>query len=228
MEQPSQIDPIRVFIVDPHPVAVRGLLRLLSHEEDLTHAGHAPDVEAALQRLSQEACNVVIVGVSAWSTNVLKEVWNLKTKRPELPLLILSSCGHTRLGVEALHAGAEGYVTKEASLDELLDAVRKVATGTPYMSRSVKEALVQTVDGQGGLLGPKCLSPREDQVMRKLVNGMRIGEIASELGLSPKTISTYRQRVLEKLRLNDTCELVTYAMRHGLTGSPEAEADGDS
>jgi DNA-binding NarL/FixJ family response regulator len=148
--------------------------------------------------------------------NGLEALRAIKALRPDLPVLILSVHSEDQYAVRALRWGASAYLTKDSATEELLKALAAVLRGRRYIGTSLAEKLVEALDGLGGRPAHETLSDREFEVFERLARGRTVGEIAAELFLSPKTVSTYRRRVLEKLNLETTAQIIHYAARNGL------------
>ena len=216
---------IKVLIADDHAVVRRGLRDILENQADMTVAGEAARGSEVLEMSRREHWDVAILDLAMPGKSGLDLLKQLKAERPELPVLILSVHPEEQYALRALKAGASGYMTKEMAPEQLVAAVRKVVAGGRYVS----EALAQKLAGRvaDGVSGPphESLSDREFQVLRMIGTGMTVGEIARVLFLSPKTISTYRKRVLTKMGLRTSAELIHYAIRHGLADPGSAPPD---
>ncbi len=207
---------IKILIADDHAIVRRGLKQIVAEGPNMAVMGEAQNAKAVLELIRKENWDVVVLDITMpgkWGLDVLKE---LKIERPKLPVLVLSMHPEDQFAVRALKAGAAGYMTKESAPEELVEAIRKVFAGGKYVSPSLMEKLVSDleIDTQKPL--QETLSDREYQVMRRLAAGKTVGEIAEELSLSVKTISTYRTRILEKMRMSTNAELIHYAIRNGL------------
>ena len=207
---------MRVLIVDDHAILRRGLKALLADEFHGAAFGEASDTRQALEQLQKKEWDVVLLDITLPGKNGLDLLKELKVARPKLPVLVLSAHPEDQFALRALKAGAEGYMTKESAPEELAKAVRKILAGGRYVSPALAEKLALTV-GQDSTRTPhETLSDREYEVMCRIASGKTVTEIAGELALSAKTISTYRARVLEKLDVKNSAEIVQYAIRNGL------------
>ena len=207
---------MRVLIVDDHAILRRGLKALLADEFHGAAFGEASDTRQALEQLQKKEWDVVLLDITLPGKNGLDLLKELKVARPKLPVLVLSAHPEDQFALRALKAGAEGYMTKESAPEELAKAVRKILAGGRYVSPALAEKLALTV-GQDSTRTPhETLSDREYEVMCRIASGKTVTEIAGELALSAKTISTYRARVLEKLGVKNSAEIVQYAIRNGL------------
>lgn len=206
----------RILIVDDHEVVREGLMRVFEQPGD-TSFGEASTVSQALQLVRDAEWDVAVVDLSLGDTSGLELLKDLKQIRPKLPILILTMHSEEQYARRAFKAGAAGYVTKDSPRAELLQAIHKVIEGGRYVSPTIAEKLVLDL-GQGADQPlHQTLSDREFEVMRLIASGKTVGEIAGLLSLSDKTISTYRARILEKMRMRTNAELTHYAIQNHLT-----------
>lgn len=206
---------IRVLVADDHPIVRRGLAQILEEVSDITPAGEAGTGREVLHALRQNDYDVVVLDISMPESDGLQVLRQLHSLRPDLPILIFTIHAEKQFAVHALRAGAAGYLTKDCDPDDLIAAIRQVARGEKYITASLAVALAnQLGDGRGA--PHATLSDREFQVMRLLASGKTVTDIAKELSLSVKTVSTYRARILEKLLLENTADIIRYAIEHGL------------
>ncbi|MGD8969394.1 MAG: response regulator transcription factor [Anaerolineae bacterium] len=208
---------IRVLVADDHAVVRRGLLQILEEAPDMVAAGQASTGLEVLRALRQDDYDVLVLDISMPEGGGLETLKQLRTLRPDLPVLILSVYPEKQYATRALTAGAAGYLTKEAASHELVAAIRQVARGAKYISSSLATALAEQL-GDEERAPLDILSDRELQVLRLLASGKRIKDIAQDLSLSVKTVSTYRTRILTKLNLESTADLIRYALDRGLVG----------
>jgi two-component system, NarL family, invasion response regulator UvrY len=206
---------IRVVIADDHPIVRAGLRGIISRERDMAIAGEAETSQDVFDVLARRHADVLILDVMMPGRGGMEVVKMLRQQRPELPVLVLSVFPEDQLAVRALRAGAAGYLTKDSATTELVNAIRKVVGGGRYVSPPVAEKLARELAG-GAQAPHDKLSDREYQILRMIVKGRTVGEIAEELALSVKTISTYRTRLMEKLNVKTTVDLVRYAIAEGL------------
>lgn len=209
------METIRILIADDHPVVRHGLRRIVEESPGLLVAGEADSGEAAVEQATRLALDIVLLDVSMPGPGMLETLGRIRAARPRLPILVLSVHPEDQYGIRAMRAGAAGYLTKDNSPDELVAAIRQVMRGIPYVSPALAEALRARSGEKRGTV-EAGLSDREHQVLVLLGEGRTIGEIALGLELSPKTVSTYRTRLIEKLRLRTSGDLIRYAVRHGL------------
>jgi two-component system, NarL family, invasion response regulator UvrY len=204
------------LVVDDHAVVRQGLLRILSESPERWKGEEAGSAEEALGLIKGRSYDAVILDISLPDMNGLEALRAIKGQRPGLPVLILSVHSEDQYAVRALRWGASAYLTKDSATEELLKALAAVLQGRRYIGSSLAEKLVEALDGTGGRPAHETLSDREFEVFERLARGRTVGEIAADLFLSPKTVSTYRRRILEKLGLETTAQVIHYAARNGL------------
>ncbi|MGA2625319.1 MAG: response regulator transcription factor [Bacteroidota bacterium] len=207
---------IRILIVDDHVMFREGLKQILAKHRDMNIVGEVGNGTDALQSLRSDEYDVVVLdismpGQSGW--DILNEI---KLEKPGLPVLILSMHPEDQYAIRMLKAGASGYISKESVPEELILAIRKVASGGKYVSPALAEKIAYALDSHADKLPHQLLSNREFQVMSMLASGKSLKEIAEELSLSEKTITTYRARILEKLNLRNNVELTHYVIENKL------------
>ncbi len=207
---------IRIFIADDHPIVRQGLRRIVEADAGMVISGEADDAAALLAGLETKATDLVLLDVSMPGGLFLETLRELRARHPSIRVLALSVHPEDEWAVRALKAGASGYLTKDHSPDQLLDAIRRVYRGGKYVSPTLAERLASQLDGGGQRAPHELLSDREFEVMRRLGSGLTVSQIAGELALSTKTVSTYRTRILEKMAVATNADLVRYAARHGL------------
>jgi len=207
---------MRVLIVDDHAIVRRGLRELLSDEFHGAAFGEASDARQALEQLRKKQWDVVLLDIMLPGKSGLDLLKELRAEWPKLPVLVLSGYPEDQFAVRVLKAGAGGYMTKESAPEELAKAIRKVLAGGRYVSPALAEKLALGVKKDPTRLPHETLSDREYEVMSRIASGKTVTEIAEELSLSGKTISTYRTRILEKLSVKNSAEIVLYAVRNGL------------
>lgn len=207
---------MRVLIVDDHAVVRRGLRGLLSDEFEGVAFGEAADAAEALNQLRHAKWDIALLDLTLPGKSGLELLKELKVDWPRLPVLVLSGQAEDQFAVRVLKAGAGGYMTKESAPEELAKAIRKILAGGRYVSAALAETLALGVKQDLTRTPHETLSDREYEVMSHIANGKTVTEIAEELSLSAKTISTYRTRVLEKLGVKNSAKIVQYAIRNGL------------
>jgi DNA-binding NarL/FixJ family response regulator len=206
---------IRVLIADDHAVVRRGLIQILEDEGDLIVSGEAGTAGEVTRLVREKDIDVLVLDIAMPGGGGLEVLRQLQDLRPDLPVLVLSVHGEKQYAARVLKAGAAGYLTKESAPAELVAAIRQVAGGQRYITPSVATILADRL-GEEDLPPREILSNREFQVMCLLASGKTISGIAEDLSLSVKTVSTYRARILEKLHLESTADIIRYALEHGL------------
>jgi len=207
---------IRIFIADDHPIVRQGLRRIVEADAGMVISGEADGAAALLAGLETAATDLVLLDVSMPGGLFLETLKELRARHPSVRVLALSVHPEDEWAVRALRAGASGYLTKDHSPDQLLEAIRRVYRGGKYVSPTLAEHLAKHLDAGGQRPPHELLSDREFEVMRRLGSGLTVSQIASELALSVKTVSTYRTRILEKMSVATNADLVRYAARYGL------------
>jgi two-component system, NarL family, invasion response regulator UvrY len=207
---------MRILLADDHAVVRHGLKQILAEEFQRAVFGEARNAQEALDLIWKDTWDVVVLDITMPGRSGLEVLREIKKSRPRLPVLVLSMHPENQFAVRVLKSGASGYMTKESAPEELVGAVRKVLAGGRYVSASVAEKLAAYISNDAQKPPQELLSDREFQVLRLIASGRIVSEIAKELCLSVKTISTYRTRILEKMGLRNNAELMRYAMQHQL------------
>jgi DNA-binding NarL/FixJ family response regulator len=207
---------ISILIADDHAVVRRGVLQILAEAPDMVAAGEASTGSEVLQAVRQNDFDVVLLDIALPDISGLEILKQLRSLKPDLQILILSMYPERQYAIRALKAGAAGYLTKESAPAELIAAIRQVSQGRKYVTQSLAEKLAAELGGKAQQEPHETLSDREYQVMCLLAAGKTITEIATELALSIKTVSTYRSRILDKLNLENTAQIIRYALKRGL------------
>ncbi len=208
---------MKILIADDHPVLRRGLRQLLEDEFPKAQFSEAGNAAEALALVARETFDVVITDVTMPGRSGLDLVKEIKTLRPKLPVLVLSVHAEDQFASRVLRAGAAGYITKDSADKQLVAAVKKALAGGTYISPAFAEVLAVGLKADSTKAPHQLLSDREDEVFRLIAAGKQVKEIAAELHLSVKTISTHRAHILEKMRLKTNAELVRYAIAHGIS-----------
>ena len=207
---------MKVLIADDHAVVRRGLRQILEAEPDLEVAGEATSGAEVMEALRMQRYDVAVLDITMPGRGGLDVLHDIRQNFPELRVLILSMHPEERYALRVLKAGAAGYLTKESAADELITALRKVAAGGRYVSPTLAERMADEI-GVGIDQPPhERLSDREHQILCMIASGMTITGIASELHLGTNTVSTYRARLLGKLKLANNAEITHYAIRNRL------------
>jgi len=207
---------IRVGIVDDHAIVRSGLKQFLSEQVDLRVTGEAADGAGALQLARGGELDVLLMDLAMPDQSGVDALAAIKARFPDLPVLILSGYPETHYATTLLRQGASGYLNKECDPEEIATAIRTVALGRRYITPAVAEMLADQVTGAGDRPPHEGLSERELQVFLRLAQGQTVGQMAEAMNLSVKTVSTYRTRVLDKLKLRSNSDLTYYALKNGL------------
>ncbi len=207
---------IRVLIADDHTVVRQGLKQILADDPQLSVAGEAADGNEVLEALETLNVDALVLDITMPGRNGLDVLKEVKRKRPALPVLVLSMHPEDQFAIRILRAGAAGYITKESAPEELVGALRKVCSGGKYVSPQLAEKLAFFIGDESARPLHEKLSDREFEVLRMLALGKTVTEVAEELLLSVKTVSTYRSRVLEKMNMSSNAELTRYALQNAL------------
>lgn len=203
-----------ILIVDDHPIFREGLRKLLEDELPSAKLSQASNAREALEAVRKQDWNLVILDINLPDKTGLEVLKEMKLVRQKVPVLILSLHSETQFAVRVFRSGAEGYLTKGSASDSLVTAVRRILAGGKYVSPSMAESLVTNLNTDVTKPLHEQLSDREYEVLRMLAQGKPVSAIAAELNLSVNTISTYRTRILEKMGLTSTAELILYAIRN--------------
>ena len=203
---------IRVLVADDHAIVRRGLKLILAEEFERLTVGEAQDGTELIDQIEKDDWQVVILDITMPGKTGLDLLKEIKRLRPRLPVLILSMHSEDQFALRAFRAGAAGYMNKENAPEELVKAIKKVLAGGKYVSTTLAETLISGLEADTDKPLHESLSDREYQVLRMIASGKTVKEIAEELSLSIKTISTYRTRILEKLRMKTNAELTYYAI----------------
>ena len=201
---------LRILIVDDHPIVRQGLRQTLADAAQIGEIVDAATPQEALDLVGQREWDAVILDIGLPGRGGLDVLKDIKRQVPGLPVLILSMHSEDQYAVRALRAGAAGYLTKEAAPKNLVDAIRRVVAGGRYISPELAERLATELTVDAGKPLHASLSDREFDVLRAIASGQTVGEIADRLSLSVKTVSTYRTRILEKMRLKNNAEMMHY------------------
>ena len=206
----------KILIADDHAIVREGLKQIISETSDMTVADEAIDGHEVLNKALKNDYDVMVLDITMPGINGLDVLKQIKAQKPKLPILVLSVHPEEQYAVRCLKAGASGYLTKESASDELKAAIRKISQGKKYVTASLAERLALDLEIGTKKLSHETLSDREYQVMCMIASGKMLNEVADELYLSVKTISTYRTRILEKMNMKSNIELTRYAIKHGL------------
>lgn len=208
---------IRILVIEDHALVRAGLRDFLDGSADMLVAGEAASAAEALERIREGGWDVVLLDLSLPDASGVELLARIRELAPALPVLVLSMHAERRYAVQLLRSGASGYLQKEAMAEELKGAIRGVVQGRRYLSPTLAELLAGELDPDGGLPHGR-LSEREFEIFCLLAQGQGASRIAQDLNLSVKTVSTYRSRILEKMRMASNADLTYYAIKNGLVG----------
>jgi len=206
----------RIIIADDHEIVRAGLKQIIADDPDLSVEGEAGDGQELLEKLRKVKFDLVLLDMKMPGRSGLEILKQLKIEHPSLPVLVLSMHSEEQYAVRTIKAGASGYITKETAPDKLIEAIRRVCSGGKYISQSLAEKLADSISDSQSKPPHEYLTDREFQVMCMIASCKTISEIARELFLSVKTISTYRQRILEKMSMKNNAELTHYMISNDL------------
>ncbi len=207
---------IRVLIADDHAIVRRGLKQVLAEASDIEIIGEAEDYADIMQKLREKPADVLVLDIGLPSKNGIDILKIVKKEMPRLQVLMLTMYPESQYAMRAMRAGAAGYLTKDGAPDRLVEAIRRVAEGKRYITAELGEALADHVDDDADQLPHQRLSDREFQTLCLIASGRGLTDIAEALALSPKTVSVYRARILEKMKLKNNAEMTHYALKHQL------------
>ena len=214
---------IRVLIADDHAIVRHGLRQIVAGTADIAVMGEAESGVEALRilRKAPEGYDILLLDISMPDRNGLDVLAQVRCEFPALGVIMLSMHAEDELGLRALKIGASGYLNKQSAPSELVSAIRQVAGGRKYISAELAEELANHVRNDARPNDHRALSSREYQTLCLLASGKTLSEVAAQMALSPKTVSVYRARLLEKLRLRNNAEITHYAIRNRLVSWPE-------
>lgn len=207
---------IQILIADDHEMFREGIKRICEDNPDLVVAGEASNGNEVLEKVADRDFDLLLLDIAMPGLNGLDTLKQLKTLKPRLRVLVLSMYPEDEYAVRAIKAGAAGYLNKAKASRELMEAIKKISEGGNYIHASVAEKLLFDMRSETSQPLHKTLSDREYQILALIVSGKKVGEIAEELSLSVKTVSTYKVRILNKMEMKSTAELVKYAVEHKL------------
>jgi two-component system, NarL family, invasion response regulator UvrY len=205
---------IRLLIADDHAIFREGLKHILEEHPDIAVADEAGNGQEVLDKVWKHNYDMVLLDIGMPGMPAIEVLKQIKNERPRLPVLVLSMYPEDQYAVRFIRAGASGYLTKESAPDELITAIRKITAGRKYITSSIAEKLADEVEPDAGKPAHHALSDREFEVFRLIASGKTVTEIGDALSLSVKTISTYRTRILEKMKMKTNAELMHYAIKH--------------
>jgi len=209
---------IRIMVADDHAIIRDGLKQIIGFNTDMEVVAEAGSGDEVLQQLRNTPCDMLLMDLSMPGKNGIALIQQVKASHPKLGVLVLSMHQESQYAVQAIRAGASGYITKSMASQQLIEGIRKVARGGSFISAAVAEKLVQQMHKPEGDLPHARLTSREFQIFQMLVEGRSVNEIADALALSNKTVSTHKANIQQKMEIETTAGLVHYAVKHGLIG----------
>ena len=218
---------IKVLITDDHPVVRRGIRQILEDDERISLIHEASDGKELIEKMMDQVYDVILLDISLPGRSGLDMISQIKKIHQKTAILILSIHSEEMYAIKALKYGASGYLTKSSAPEELLSAIYKVSRGERYISSTLAEKLADSFLSDGDKPPHLFLSAREMEVLDLLASGKTVNQVAKELSLSSKTISTYRTRLLSKLKLKTTADLIRYSIMQGLKGSSNNAITGN-
>ncbi|MDX1514408.1 MAG: response regulator transcription factor [Gammaproteobacteria bacterium] len=207
---------IHVFIADDHEIVREGIKRVLTKLPDIKVVGEAADGRSLLSQIWNSTADVLILDITMHGPGFLETLGHLAKRRPSLKVLVLSVHPEEQFAVRALKTGAAGYLMKDRTSNELVEAIRRVHRGGRFVSADLAERLVAELQPSGEKLPHERLTDREYEIFLRIGSGESVKDIAAELSLSPKTVSTYRARIIEKSGLKTNAEMIRYVIENHL------------
>lgn len=207
---------IKIVIADDHTLMREGLKRIFEGNDEITVAGEAIDGFSVINLVRKGGFDLLLLDLSMPGRSGIDLIRQIRTEAPKLPILVLTMYEEEQYAVRSIRAGAQGYLTKESAGDQLVNAIKKVASGRPYISMEVAEQLALGIMTPEKEMPHTQLSDREFEVFNLLANGKSITDIGTQLHLSVKTVSTHKSRILAKMGMHSLAEIVQYAVSHNL------------
>lgn len=208
---------IKILLVDDHIIVRKGIKELLEDSDEIRVVSEAGTAEEMFKIINKEDLDMVILDISLPGRSGVDALKQLKSSIPELPVLILSMHPESQYALRVMKSGAAGYLTKESVPEELIKAIHKINRGKKYISTNLAEELTNFLNGNIEKLPHQTLTDREYEVLLKIAEGQKLTEIAEDLSLSVKTISTYRSRILKKMKMKTNSELIKYVLKNKLS-----------
>lgn len=207
---------IKILIADDHPVVRRGLREMLAEVGDIFIGGEAGSAPEVIELVRNERWDVVVLDISLPGGNGIELIDVIRRERPDARVLILTVFSEEQYAVRAIRAGAAGFLTKESAAEKLIEAIVKIANGGRYVTPELAETLASVLAGETSGQPHERLSDREFEILRMIASGRTVSQVAQDLALSVKTVSTHRTRILRKMNMKTNAELTHYAVRRGL------------
>jgi DNA-binding NarL/FixJ family response regulator len=207
---------VRIFIADDHAIVREGLKQIIAEISDMVVVDEASNGHEAISKVLKNNYDIIVLDISMPGISGLDVLKQIKSIKPLIPIMILSMHPEEQYAIRVFRAGAHGYLTKESAADELITAIRKVVSGGKYVSSSLAEKLAFDLEIGGEKPLHENLSDREYQVLCMIASGGTVKEIAEEISLSVKTVSTHRSHILDKMQMHNNAELIHYAIKNSL------------
>jgi two-component system invasion response regulator UvrY len=207
---------IDLLIADDHEIVRKGIRQIVVDTSDIRVVDEAVNGLEVLDKIREVDYDLVILDIDMPGKDGIDVLKQIKQQKPHIPVLILSMYSEDQFALRVLKAGASGYLTKQSASYELIEAIRRIASGRKYISESLADRLVHYINQKEDKLPHETLSDREFQIMRLIAAGKKLTQIAADLYLSVKTVSTYRKRLLEKMNMNNNSELTQYVLNNNL------------
>lgn len=207
---------IKIFIADDHAIVRAGLKQIVSEEKELIVADEASNIEELFSKLSEGKFDILILDLNMPGKSGFDSIKEIKNLYPDLPILILSMYDEEQYGLRCIREGASGYLKKSSAPEELVNAIKVILKGKKYISPTLADKLINSIDKVSDEGRVNILSNREIEVLKRIARGQKIEEIAKEMCISVPTVYTYRSRILEKLNLKSNVEITQFAIRHKL------------
>lgn len=207
---------MKILICDDHKIVRDGLKQILQQMPEVTAIAEAKDGNEAIRLTKDKSYNLVLLDISLPDRNGLEVLQVIKEKSPSINVLMLSMHSQEQYAIRAFKLGASGYLTKDTASEELLLAVKRISDGGKYISQSLAENLVSSLDNDKIKSKHELLSDREFEIMLKIANGFSLMDIGNDLFISIKTVSTYRTRIMEKMQMSKNADLTMYCLKNGL------------
>jgi two-component system invasion response regulator UvrY len=212
----TEIKTIRILIADDHAIVREGLKQILADTKDIVVAGEAENGSDAIKLVRKDECDVLLLDISMPDRSGIEVLKQIKKETPKIAVLMLTMHREDQYAIRSLKAGAAGYLNKQSAPDQLVDAIRQVASGRKYITAALAQELANQVGDDRNVPPHETLSDREYQTLIMIASGKTVSDIAVELSLSVKTISMYRSRLLQKMKLRHNAELTHYAIKNHL------------
>lgn len=207
---------IKIIIADDHPMLRSGMIQNINKEVDMKVVLEAESGEELLSKLDNQEFDVVVLDIGLPGRSGLEILKDIKKLYPKIPVLMYSGYQEDRYGLRAIQAGANGYISKEDTKSNLIDAIRKIKTGKRYITPDLAEILANEVDKDSDKLPHERLSDREFEIMRHIALGKSVSQIAELLSISVNTVNTYRARILQKMGMNSNTQIALYALENNI------------